>query len=334
MHPRLGLIAGLASTLIFTGCAGLPDVSIPSVPTSIFSGDSSDCPALPTGPAPYQPPFPESCRSMNKTASGVKYIPILNGDVMAETPGSDATIVVNYEVFLADTGERIDSSYARGESSVFPIADLIDGWAEAVRLMNPGDEWLVFVPSEQAFGGEALGDLIPPNSDLVYRVQLEGFLSQLELDQAAETKPSADLGLPSGPDMAAWQVNLPWNPDRPGVTTLPSGVSLVVLERGPMAGTPPTEEDLVRIHYEGRLAETSAFFDSSWSAGGPADFRVGSLIPGFTEALTYMHPGDRFLVHIPSALAYGERGAGESIPPNADLMFQIIMLEVFPTEED
>jgi peptidylprolyl isomerase len=61
---------------------------------------------------------------------------------------------------------------------------------------------------------------------------------------------------------------------------------------------------------------------------------VGALIPGFTEALTYMHPGDRFLVHIPSALAYGERGAGESIPPNADLMFQIIMLEVFPTEED
>lgn len=334
MHSRIGLIAGLASTLMFAGCAGLSDISMPTVPASIFSAEGSACPQLPTGPAPYEPPFPEDCRSMNRTASGVKYIPIVNGDVMAETPGPDATIVVNYEAFLAETGKLIDSSYEREDSSVFPIADLIDGWAEAVRLMNPGDEWLVFVPAEQAFGAEALGDLIPPNSDLVYRVQLEGFLSQFELDQAATVKPSPERALPSGPDMAAWQANLPWDPDAAGVTTLPSGLSLVVLERGPMTGTPPSEDDLVRIHYEGRLAETSAFFDSSWSAGGPADFRVGSLIPGFTEALTYMHPGDRFLVHIPAALAYGERGAGELIPPDAELMFQIIMLEIFPAEGD
>ena len=211
------------------------------------------------------------------------------------------------------------------------MSDLIDGWAEAIKLMNPGDEWLVFIPSEQAFGTDALGDLIPPNSDLVYRVELEGFLSEIELEEAAAA-PRPERPTSSGPDMAAWQANLPWNADRPDVTTLPSGLSLVVLERGPMKGATPTPDDIVSIHYEGRLADTSAFFDSSWSAGGPAEFRVGSLIPGFTEALTYMYPGDRLLVHIPSELAYGERGSGDAIPPDADLMFQIIMLDILSAE--
>jgi len=59
---------------------------------------------------------------------------------------------------------------------------------------------------------------------------------------------------------------------------------------------------------------------------------VGTLIPGITEALTLMRPGDRYLVHIPSELAYGEAGAGEDIPPNADLMFQLILLEILPSK--
>ena len=328
MPSKLRPSALIIGALALTGCASLPDVPVPG---AIFSVDGSECPVLSAGPALYQPPFPETCRSMNKTATGVKYIPITNGDVLAKTPSGDATIVVNYEAFLADTGALIDSSYARGESSVFPISDLIDGWAEAIKLMNPGDEWLVFVPSAQAFGADALGDLIPPNSDLVYRVQLEGFLSQFELEEAAAA-PRPERSALSGADMAAWQANLPWDADRPGVTTLPSGLSLVVLERGPMEGATPTPDDKVRIHYEGRLAETSAFFDSSWSGGGPAEFRVGSLIPGFTEALTYMHPGDRLLVHIPSDLAYGDRGSGDSIPPGSDLMFQIIMLDILPAD--
>ena len=104
---------------------------------------------------------------MNKTASGVRYIPITNGDINAGSPKRDATIVVNYEAYLAETGALIDSSYTRGESSVYDMSDLIDGWAEALQLMNPGDEWLVFVPAGEAFGSEPLGDL-------VYRVELEG----------------------------------------------------------------------------------------------------------------------------------------------------------------
>ena len=187
MMKRLQTASIGISALGLAGCVSLPDVSLPSVPTGIFSGSGeAECPALRSGPGDYRPPFPGDCRTMNKTATGVRYIPIVNGDINAGSPSADATIVVNYEAFLADTGGLIDSSYSRGESSVYQISELIDGWAEAVQLMNPGDEWLVYVPAAQAFGSEPLGDLIPANSDLVYRVHLEGFLSAMDLAQAAE----------------------------------------------------------------------------------------------------------------------------------------------------
>lgn len=310
--------------LVLAGCASLPDVSMPG---AIFGGaNSADCPQLMRGPSDYSPPFPAECRTMNKTATGVRYIPIVNGDVNSGTPGADATIVVNYEAFLARTGARIDSSYARGESSVFELAELIDGWAEAVSLMNPGDEWLVYVPSTQAFGSEPLGDLIPANSDLVYRVHLEGFLSAADLAQVATNAPTKA----EGPDMAAWQASFPWDSSREDATVLPSGVSIIVLEKSAASGPSPVEGDQVLIHYEGRLAETSTFFDSSWSRGEPTVFEAGKLIPGFNEALSLMQPGDRFLVHIPADQAYGEDGAGEDVPPNSDLMFQIVLLDVRP----
>jgi len=127
---------------------------------------------------------------MNKTASGVRYIPITNGNINSGSPKLDATIVVIYEAFLAGSGTLIDSSYARGESNVYEMTELIDGCAEAVQLMSPGDEWLVFVPSAEAFGTEPLGDLIPTNSDLVYRVKLDGFLSQAQLNQAGSDSPA------------------------------------------------------------------------------------------------------------------------------------------------
>ncbi len=320
-----------SASLVLTGCASLPDVAPPTNAGTIFGGGLPDCPDLASGPAPFAPPFPAECASMNKTASGVRYVPIQNGDMANGSPAADATIVVSYEAFLAADGTLIDSSYSRGEPSVYDMSDLIDGWAEAVSLMNPGDEWLVYVPSAEAFGDEPLGDLIPAGSDLVYRVKLDGFLSSTQLEEVAATRPAEPVGS-AGPDMAAWQANFPWDANRDGVETLPSGVSIVVLEAGDAAGQSPAESDRVRIHYEGRFAESSEFFDSSWSTGGPAEHTAGGFVAGFSEALMMMKPGDRYLVHVPADLAYGEAGIEGIVPPNADLMFQIELLDVLITE--
>ncbi|MFN3212668.1 MAG: FKBP-type peptidyl-prolyl cis-trans isomerase [Henriciella sp.] len=323
---------GAVSALCLTGCASLPEVSLPTNAGGIFGGGAlPDCPELQAGPGPFAPPFPAECASMNKTASGVRYIPIANGDMAEGSPSADATIVVSYEAFLAADGRVIDSSYARGEPSVYDMNELIDGWAEAVSLMNPGDEWLVYVPSDQAFGDEPLGDLIPAQSDLVYRVKLDGFLSSQQVEQVAANRPAAPVA-GAGPDMAAWQANFPWDANREGVETLPSGLSIVVLETGDPAGPTPSEDDQVRIHYEGRFADTSEYFDSSWATGGPAEHNAGGFVPGFSEALMMMRPGDRYLVHIPSELAYGEIGVIRLVPPNSDLMFQIELLDVLSAE--
>lgn len=338
--------------------------ALPSVPSSIFAGTQTECPTLSPGPAPYQAPFPTDCRNMNKLASGVRYIPIINGDQAGGSPGMDATIVVHYEAFLADQGTLVDSSYARGESSVYVMTDLIDGWAAAVRLMNPGDEWLVYVPTAEAFGPQGIRDVIPPNADLVYRVNLEGYLTaeslstvklegdalilppasdQTELAPAAQpvelAEPNSAATMspdgivePLGPDIAAWQAYFPWQNTAEGLITRPSGLSYVWLERGPEDVRTAISSDRVVVHYEGRLAETSAFFDSSWANGAPATFGVTQLIPGITEALTLMRPGDRLLAHIPAEIAYGASGAGEAVPPNADLMFQLVLLQIQPSE--
>lgn len=329
------ILTGAAALTVLAGCA-----SVPSVPP-VFGGTASTaCPDFARGSGPFVPPFPTACDTLQSTASGVRFIPLASGDATKGSPGPDATVVVNYEAFLEADGTRIDSSYARGESSVYQVADLIDGWAEAVQLMSPGDEWLISVPSELAFGDEPLGDLIPANADLVYRLQLDGFLSAADIAAVAAPQPAeveapvspAGIAEPLGPDMAAWQAFFPWDASKPGVNQLESGVSYVLLERGNSPTRNAVRSDKVVIHYEGRLAETSEFFDSSWSRGEAATFPVDGVIPGFTQILTFMRPGDRVLVHIPADQAYGERGSGGSVPPNADLLFQINLLQIQPTE--
>ena len=115
------------------------------------------------------------------------------------------------------------------------------------------------------------------------------------------------------------------NAERSDIVALPSGVQYRVLEAG--SGQRPGPDDKVRVHYEGRLLDGSVF-DSSLKRGEPAEFPLAGVIPGFREALGNMQVGDHWEVFIPSALAYGERGAGAKIGPNETLVFDIQLLEI------
>lgn len=115
-----------------------------------------------------------------------------------------------------------------------------------------------------------------------------------------------------------------------GVVTLPSGLQYKVLKSG--SGATPTAEDTVRTHYEGKLVDGTVF-DSSYQRGQPAEFPVGGVISGWTEALQKMKVGDKWQLFIPSNLAYGEAGAGGVIPPHATLIFDIELLEVLPADK-
>lgn len=115
------------------------------------------------------------------------------------------------------------------------------------------------------------------------------------------------------------------NKAREGVTTTESGLQYEVLTEG--TGEKPTATDKVRVHYHGTLIDGTVF-DSSVDRGEPAVFGVNQVIPGWTEALQLMPAGSKWKVFIPSDLAYGPRGAGADIGPNAALVFEVELLEI------
>ena len=115
------------------------------------------------------------------------------------------------------------------------------------------------------------------------------------------------------------------NAKRSGVVVLPSGLQYEVLAEG--KGRKPKGTDKVQCHYHGTLIDGQVF-DSSIQRGTPAVFGVNQVIPGWVEALQLMPEGSRWKLYIPSDLAYGEQGAGGSIPANATLIFEVELIKI------
>jgi len=102
-------------------------------------------------------------------ASGLQYTILASGK--GEHPKPNDSVTVNYRGTLID-GTEFDSSYSRNESITFQVNHLIKGWQEALVLMKPGDKWKLFVPSELAYGNQAAGAIIKPNSTLIFELEL------------------------------------------------------------------------------------------------------------------------------------------------------------------
>lgn len=259
-------------------------------------------------------PWPSGGEGVTRTASGLEYVIISEGAEGGASPTARDSVTVMYEGRLARTGEVFDSSYATGETVTFPLGAVIPGWTEGLQHLSVGDEALFYIPAELGYG-----DTPPPNStirpgdDLVFRV---------ELRDVAEAPP------PRPTDEEAWQNYTPWDSTREAVRSTGSGLEYVVLE-GAEEGTSPEPQDRVVVYYEGRLDATGEVFDSAFQRGEPAIFPAGRLIPGWVEALSLMKPGERWLIHVPSELGYGEQGTpGGPIPPGADLNFEIELVDV------
>lgn len=110
-----------------------------------------------------------------------------------------------------------------------------------------------------------------------------------------------------------------------GVVVTNSGLQYEILTKG--AGEKPVASSTVRVHYTGSLIDGTVF-DSSVKRGTPAEFPVSGVIRGWTEALQLMPVGSKWRLTIPHDLAYGERGAGASIPPFSTLIFEVELLDI------
>ena len=102
--------------------------------------------------------------------SGVQYKIVRSGPASGLKPGPDDEVKVHYEGKLVD-GTIFDSSYERGQPAAMPLPALIPAWKEALQLMRPGDEWVLYVPPAMGYGEEGAGE-IPPNSVLIFRIEL------------------------------------------------------------------------------------------------------------------------------------------------------------------
>jgi len=157
----------------------------------------------------------------------------------------------------------------------------------------------------------------------------DGALSEAAAPAAAETAatpPAAPAGA-RAVDAAAFSKYVPWNHAHPDVKKSSSGMEYVVLASGPADGKPPTRDQDVEVFYEGRFNSDGNKFDSAFERGESATFGVSGVVPGFSEALQLMKPGDRWLVFVPGNLGYGAAGR-PGIPPNADLVFELELVAV------
>jgi FKBP-type peptidyl-prolyl cis-trans isomerase FklB len=121
------------------------------------------------------------------------------------------------------------------------------------------------------------------------------------------------------------------NKKKEGVKTLPSGLQYKVIKAG--TGKKPKLNETVTVNYRGTLIDGTEF-DSSYRRGQPAAFPVSGVIPGWTEALPLMGEGAKWQLFIPPNLAYGERGAGGLIGPNATLIFEIELISVQENKQE
>jgi len=115
------------------------------------------------------------------------------------------------------------------------------------------------------------------------------------------------------------------NKKKEGIKTTASGLQYKVIKDG--TGKTPKATDTVKVHYHGTLIDGTVF-DSSVQRGEPISFPLNGVIPGWTEGVQLMKVGDKFQFTIPSALAYGEQGAGGAIGPNSTLIFDVELLGI------
>ncbi len=149
--------------------------------------------------------------------------------------------------------------------------------------------------------------------------EIQAFQQEMQAKMVAEMEAMATTNKTDG------EAFLAENAKQEGVVVTESGLQYKVLEAGD--GESPGPADVATVHYRGTLIDGTQF-DSSYDRGEPATFPVGGVIAGWTEALQLMKPGAKWQLFIPSELAYGERGAGQAIGPNATLLFDVELISV------
>ena len=146
-----------------------------------------------------------------------------------------------------------------------------------------------------------------------------------EFSKQMEAKQKQEAQAQQGKNLTEGEMFMEENKNKEGVQTTTSGLQYKVLTEGD--GAKPSATDRVTVHYRGTLLDGTEF-DSSYKRGQPATFALNGVIMGWTEGLQLMKMGSKYEFVIPPELAYGKRGAGGQIGPDATLIFEVELLDI------
>ena len=173
---------------------------------------------------------------------------------------------------------------------------------------------LVIKGMQDAFSGEKqlMSDVEIRKAIIQYQTEVRQMQAEIRIQMAEDYRKEGESFLAE-------------NKKKEGVVALPSGLQYRIIKSGD--GKKPIDTDTVECHYRGTLINGNEF-DSSYRTGRPATFKVNGVISGWAEALKLMPVGSTWQLFVPSELAYGDRGAGRTIGPNATLIFEIELLAI------
>ncbi|MCW5757340.1 MAG: FKBP-type peptidyl-prolyl cis-trans isomerase [Phycisphaeraceae bacterium] len=311
LSTPLALLA-LAGLAALGGCGknGAQNPQTPpqaSQPTTTAQQRPSEVPTDSLAESPDQPkadpqPTPQAPGTAF-TQLGITDLTV--GDGEAVQP--NAIVTVHYRGTFRESGEQFDASYDRGQPATFSLEPgaLIKGFSEGLLGMKVGGKRRIDIPWNMAYGEQGRPPRIPPRSDLVFEIELLA----VDNPQPAQ-KPQLSTEFEGEPQ------------------DLGEGLVIRDITRGQGAEGIKIGAS-VTMHYRGVLAQTGEQFDSSYDRDMPATFQLeeGALIEGFTRGLLGARVGTKRRMEIPSALGYGVRGAPPVIPANADLVFEVEILE-------
>ena len=231
-------------------------------------------------------------------------------------------------------GAQVKSYIAANDTTGNGIDEFIDNVNKGLKekVINPqlaqvGKNIGTAIREQEPIGLMGI-DGLETNFDLIKHGFINGlykYTTQFDLQASNQYVDSVMSARRYGDTKAAGEKFLEENKLRDGVKVTESGLQYEVLVQG--KGKKPTADQTVKVHYEGTLIDGTVF-DSSYQRGEPIEFPLNGVIKGWTEGLQLMPVGSKYKLYIPYELGYGERGAGQSIPPYAALIFTVELLAI------
>jgi FKBP-type peptidyl-prolyl cis-trans isomerase len=254
-----------------------------------------------------------------KTPSGLQYIILKSGEGNSINAGD--YVSVHYKGLTLD-GKVFNESYKRNEPYSFSIGlgQVLKGWDEGIALFKNGGKGLLFLPSSLAYGDKGAGGVIPPNTPLIFEIEI------VKVESAQELQERIQLLMKKRAIEEDGIIQNYLKKNKLKASKTESGLYYVITKEG--NGIQPKVGSKVSVHYKGSLLNGEVF-DESYQKGQPLDFVLGQgqVISGWDEGISLLKEGSKATFLLPSRMAYGDRQTG-NIAPHSILRFDVELVKV------